>query len=100
MVRYSAHCIPLRSFPSLAELKLSGIGFRGYSYLDRGVFNLGYSHYLCVWSPRRLKVKRQRLLLYRPDLHRFHQLRPSDPYRGRGIRNPLVVQKLKEGKKR
>jgi len=82
------------------ELKLNGVGFRGYSYHQRAVLNIGYSHYLVVWSSKIHRCRRQRLLLQPELLNKYQQLKFPDPYRQRGIQNLSQPIKVKEGKKR
>jgi len=84
----------------LTELKLNGVGFRGYTYHDRSILNVGYSHYICLWSAEFHRCRRQRLICHSSLTEKFQQLKFPDPYRQRGIQNLRYKLKLKEGKKR
>lgn len=97
---HSHHHTRLIDRDQLGELKLSGVGFRAYTYRDRTVLNIGYSHLIVVWAQTTTKTRRQRLLTRAAYLHRYQTLKHPDPYRQRGMQNLARPLKFKEGKKR
>lgn len=100
MVVYTSNVVNLEHRLRLAEFKLNGVGFRGYTYRGRSVLNIGYSHYLVVWSSLTHRCRRQRLLAHPRLLEKYQQLKNPDPYRQRGIQNLAVSVRIKEGKKK
>lgn len=98
MVVYSQQCSKLAQ-PSWINFKLSGVGFRNYSYRQRLVLSIGYSHYLSLWLPQ-VKGRRQRIIIKKDQQQRLEELKYTDPYRHRGIQNLSLTYRTKEGKKR
>ena len=100
MVIYGAHFVTTVKLANQHPLRLNGVGFRAYSYKDRVCLQLGYSHYLMVYS-QAPRARRQRLLVNQEEAQRYLTLRYPDAYRGRGIQSLLMVSRpYKEGKKR
>lgn len=91
------------------ELDIMGTGYRAELKGDIIVFNLGYSHSINFQIPKGIKVayeqKQNRLTLTSANLelltqtaHKIRELRPPDPYKGKGIKYAEEILHLKPGK--
>ena len=91
------------------ELDIMGTGYRAELKGDVIVFNLGYSHPINFQIPKGIKVsyeqKQNRLKLTSANLelitqtaHKIRELRPPDPYKGKGIKYAEEILHLKPGK--
>lgn len=91
------------------ELDIMGTGYRAELKGDVIVFNLGYSHPINFQIPSGIKVsydqKQNRLTLTSANLelitqtaHKIRELRPPDPYKGKGIKYAEEILHLKPGK--
>lgn len=91
------------------ELDIMGTGYRAEIKGDSIIFNLGYSHPINFPIPKGIKVsyeaKQNRLTLVSANKElltqtaaKIKELRPPDPYKGKGIKYADEVLHLKPGK--
>jgi large subunit ribosomal protein L6 len=94
------------------EFEIVGIGYRAALEKKKLVFTLGYSHPVEMELPADLQItfdekNKNRFTLSGVDKQRvgefaahIRQLRPPDPYKGKGIKYADEQIRLKEGKKK
>lgn len=89
------------------ELEINGVGYRAEAAGDSLKLQLGYSHPLVFQLPKAVtaKVEKNRIMLSSPDRDvlgqtaaRLRELRPPEPYKGKGIKYVEEVIKRKAGK--
>lgn len=94
------------------EFEIVGIGYRAALEKKKLVFTVGYSHPVELELPAELQVtfdekNKNKFTLSGADKHQLGQfaahirnVRPPDPYKGKGIKYADEQLKLKEGKKK
>jgi len=94
------------------QLKTEGVGLkfiRFYSAPRLLSLSFGYSHTILYKMPKTISFRclKYRLLLFSPQLTtlsthalRIRNYRPSDPYKGKGVKFSTEVLKIKPGKQR
>lgn len=94
------------------EFEIVGIGYRAALEKKKLVFTIGYSHPVELELPADLSIafdekNKNKFTLSGPDKHKVGQyaayirnVRPPDPYKGKGIKYADEHLKLKEGKKK
>jgi large subunit ribosomal protein L6 len=89
------------------ELEINGVGYRAEVAGDTVTFALGYAHPIVFKLPKSVtaKVEKNRLTLVSPDKDQLGQvcaqlreLRPPEPYKGKGVKYVEEVIKRKVGK--
>jgi large subunit ribosomal protein L6 len=89
------------------ELEINGVGYRAEVTGDAVTFALGYSHPIVFKLPKSVtaKVEKNRLTLVSPDKDalgqvsaKMRELRPPEPYKGKGVKYVEEVIKRKVGK--
>jgi large subunit ribosomal protein L6 len=89
------------------ELEINGVGYRAEVAGDTLTFALGYAHPIVFKLPKSVtaKVEKNRLTLVSPDKDQLGQvcaklreLRPPEPYKGKGVKYVEEVIKRKVGK--
>jgi large subunit ribosomal protein L6 len=90
------------------ELEVSGVGYRAQKQGNALVLNVGYSHQVIMEEPEGLKIDVPapgKIVVSGCDKQRVGQLaaeirevRPPEPYKGKGIRYAGEVLRRKEGK--
>jgi large subunit ribosomal protein L6 len=89
------------------ELEINGVGYRAEVTGDSVTFALGYSHPIVFKLPKSVtaKVEKNRLTLVSPDKDalgqvsaKMRELRPPEPYKGKGVKYVEDVIKRKVGK--
>jgi len=89
------------------ELEINGVGYRAEVTGDTLTLALGYSHPIVFTLPKSMtaKVERNRLTLVSPDKDelgqvaaKLRELRPPEPYKGKGMKYVEEVIKRKVGK--
>jgi large subunit ribosomal protein L6 len=89
------------------ELEINGVGYRAEVSGDSVTFALGYSHPIVFKLPKSVtaKVEKNRLTLTSADKDQLGQvsakmreLRPPEPYKGKGVKYVEEVIKRKVGK--
>lgn len=89
------------------ELEINGVGYRAEVSGDSITFALGYSHPIVFKLPRSVtaKVEKNRLTLVSSDKDelgqvsaKIRELRPPEPYKGKGVKYVEEVIKKKVGK--
>jgi large subunit ribosomal protein L6 len=89
------------------ELEINGVGYRAEVSGDSVTFALGYSHPIVFKLPKAVtaKVDKNRLMLSSADKDQLGQvsakmreLRPPEPYKGKGVKYVEEVIKKKVGK--
>lgn len=94
------------------DFEIVGIGYRAALEKKKLVFTIGYSHPVEIELPGDLSIafddkNKNKFTLSGPDKHKVGQyaayirnVRPPDPYKGKGIKYADERLKLKEGKKK
>jgi large subunit ribosomal protein L6 len=89
------------------ELEINGVGYRAEVSGDSVTFALGYSHPIVFKLPKSIsaKVEKNRLTLVSADKDelgqvsaKLRELRPPEPYKGKGVKYAEEVIKKKVGK--
>jgi large subunit ribosomal protein L6 len=89
------------------ELEINGVGYRAEVSGDSVTFALGYSHPIVFKLPKSIsaKVDKNRLMLTSADKDelgqisaKLRELRPPEPYKGKGVKYAEEVIKKKVGK--
>jgi large subunit ribosomal protein L6 len=89
------------------ELEINGVGYRAEVSGSAVTFALGYSHPIVYPLPKSVaaKVEKNRLTLESPDKDvlgqvaaKMRELRPPEPYKGKGVKYAEEVIKRKVGK--
>jgi large subunit ribosomal protein L6 len=89
------------------ELEINGVGYRAEVAGDTVTFALGYSHPIVFKLPKSIsaKVEKNRLTLVSADKDelgqvcaKLRELRPPEPYKGKGVKYVEEVIKRKVGK--
>jgi large subunit ribosomal protein L6 len=89
------------------ELEINGVGYRAEVSGDSVTFALGYSHPIVFKLPKSVtaKVEKNRLTLVSADKDelgqvsaKMRELRPPEPYKGKGVKYVEEVIKRKVGK--
>jgi large subunit ribosomal protein L6 len=91
------------------ELEIVGIGYRAEKQTDAVVFNLGYSHPIRFQIPEGIEIevdsKSNKLTVVGRDRQQVGQvaadirnLRPPEPYKGKGVRYAGERLRMKAGK--
>ncbi len=89
------------------ELEINGVGYRAEVSGDSVTFALGYSHPIVFKLPKSItaKVDKNRLTLTSADKDelgqvsaKLRELRPPEPYKGKGVKYVEEVIKKKVGK--
>lgn len=89
------------------ELEINGVGYRAEVTGDSLTFALGYSHPIVFKLPKSVtaKVEKNRLTLVSPDKDalgqvsaKIRELRPPEPYKGKGVKYVEEIIKRKVGK--
>ena len=89
------------------ELEINGVGYRAEVSGDSVTFALGYSHPIVFKLPKSItaKVEKNRLTLVSADKDelgqvcaKLRELRPPEPYKGKGVKYVEEVIKRKVGK--
>jgi large subunit ribosomal protein L6 len=89
------------------ELEINGVGYRAEVSGDSVTFALGYSHPIVFKLPKSVsaKVEKNRLTLVSADKDelgqisaKMRELRPPEPYKGKGVKYVEEVIKKKVGK--
>ncbi len=89
------------------ELEINGVGYRAEVSGESVTFALGYSHPIVFKLPKSVsaKVDKNRLTLTSPDKDelgqvsaKLRELRPPEPYKGKGVKYVEEVIKKKVGK--
>jgi large subunit ribosomal protein L6 len=89
------------------ELEINGVGYRAEVTGDSVTFALGYSHPIVFKLPKSVtaKVEKNRLTLVSPDKDelgqvsaKIRELRPPEPYKGKGVKYVEEIIKRKVGK--
>ncbi len=89
------------------ELEINGVGYRAEVTGDSVTFALGYSHPIVFKLPKSItaKVEKNRLILSSSDKDelgqvsaKMRELRPPEPYKGKGVKYVEEVIKKKVGK--
>jgi large subunit ribosomal protein L6 len=89
------------------ELEINGVGYRAEVAGDSVTFALGYSHPIVFKLPKSItaKVDKNRLTLVSADKDelgqvsaKLRELRPPEPYKGKGVKYAEEVIKKKVGK--
>jgi large subunit ribosomal protein L6 len=89
------------------ELEINGVGYRAEVSGDSITFALGYSHPIVFKLPKSIsaKVEKNRLTLVSADKDelgqisaKLRELRPPEPYKGKGVKYVEEVIKKKVGK--
>ncbi len=89
------------------ELEINGVGYRAEVAGSSVTFALGYSHPIVYKLPKSVtaKVDKNRLTLESPDKDelgqvsaKLRELRPPEPYKGKGVKYVEEVIKRKVGK--
>jgi large subunit ribosomal protein L6 len=89
------------------ELEINGVGYRAEVSGDSITFALGYSHPIVFKLPKSVtaKVEKNRLTLVSSDKDelgqvsaKIRELRPPEPYKGKGVKYVEEVIKKKVGK--
>jgi large subunit ribosomal protein L6 len=89
------------------ELEINGVGYRAEVSGDTVTMQLGYSHPVVFKLPKSVtaKVEKNRMMLASPDRDilgqtaaKVRELRPPEPYKGKGVKYVEEVIKRKAGK--
>lgn len=89
------------------ELEINGVGYRAEVTGDSVTFALGYSHPIVFKLPKSIsaKVEKNRLMLTSADKDalgqvsaKLRELRPPEPYKGKGVKYVEETIKKKVGK--
>ena len=89
------------------ELEINGVGYRAEVSGDTVTMALGYSHPVVFKLPKSVtaKVEKNRMTLTSPDRDilgqtaaKVRELRPPEPYKGKGVKYAEEVIKRKAGK--
>ena len=89
------------------ELEINGVGYRAEVTGNGVTFALGYSHPIVFKLPKSVtaKVEKNRLTLVSPDKDelgqvsaKIRELRPPEPYKGKGVKSVEEIIKRKVGK--
>jgi large subunit ribosomal protein L6 len=89
------------------ELEINGVGYRAEVAGDTITFALGYAHPVVFKLPKTVtaKVEKNRLSIASPDKDllgqiaaKLRELRPPEPYKGKGVKYLEEVIKKKVGK--
>jgi large subunit ribosomal protein L6 len=89
------------------ELEINGVGYRAEVTGDSVTFALGYSHPIVYKLPKSVtaKVEKNRLTLTSADKDelgqvsaKMRELRPPEPYKGKGVKYAEEIIKKKVGK--
>ena len=89
------------------ELEINGVGYRAEVAGDTVTFALGYAHPIVFKLPKTVsaKVEKNRLTITSPDKDllgqiaaKLRELRPPEPYKGKGVKYLEEVIKKKVGK--
>jgi large subunit ribosomal protein L6 len=89
------------------ELEINGVGYRAEVAGDTVTFALGYAHPIVFKLPKTVsaKVEKNRLTVTSPDKDllgqiaaKLRELRPPEPYKGKGVKYLEEVIKKKVGK--
>jgi large subunit ribosomal protein L6 len=89
------------------ELEINGVGYRAEVSGDTVTMALGYSHPVVFKLPKSVtaKVEKNRMVLTSPDRDilgqtaaKVRELRPPEPYKGKGVKYAEEVIKRKAGK--
>jgi large subunit ribosomal protein L6 len=89
------------------ELEINGVGYRAEVAGSSVTFALGYSHPIVFKLPKSItaKVDKNRLMLESPDKDelgqicaKLRELRPPEPYKGKGVKYVEEFIKRKVGK--
>jgi large subunit ribosomal protein L6 len=89
------------------ELEINGVGYRAEVAGNAVTFALGYSHPIVYKLPKSVvaKVEKNRLTLESPDKDelgqvaaKMRELRPPEPYKGKGVKYVEEIIKRKVGK--
>jgi large subunit ribosomal protein L6 len=89
------------------ELEINGVGYRAEVAGDTVTMALGYSHPVVFKLPKSVtaKVEKNRMVLTSPDRDilgqtaaKVRELRPPEPYKGKGVKYAEEVIKRKAGK--
>jgi large subunit ribosomal protein L6 len=89
------------------ELEINGVGYRAEVSGDTLTMQLGYSHPVVFKLPKSVtaKVEKNRMTLTSPDRDilgqtaaKVRELRPPEPYKGKGVKYVEEVIKRKAGK--
>ena len=89
------------------ELEINGVGYRAEVTGDSVTFALGYSHPIVFKLPKSVtaKVEKNSLTLVSPDKDelgqvsaKIRELRPPEPYKGKGVKYVEEIIKRKVGK--
>jgi large subunit ribosomal protein L6 len=89
------------------ELEINGVGYRAEVSGDSVTFALGYSHPIVYKLPKSVtaKVEKNRLTLTSADKDvlgqvsaKMRELRPPEPYKGKGVKYAEEIIKKKVGK--
>jgi large subunit ribosomal protein L6 len=89
------------------ELEINGVGYRAEVAGDKLTMSLGYSHPVVFALPKVVtaKVDKNKVVLTSPDRDvlgqtsaKIRELRPPEPYKGKGVKYAEEVIKKKAGK--
>jgi large subunit ribosomal protein L6 len=89
------------------ELEINGVGYRAEVTGDKLTMQLGYSHPVVFMLPKVVtgKVDKNKVILTSPDRDilgqtaaKVRELRPPEPYKGKGVKYAEEVIKRKAGK--
>jgi large subunit ribosomal protein L6 len=89
------------------ELEINGVGYRAEVSGDKLTMALGYSHPVVFMLPKVVvaKVEKNKVILTSPDRDvlgqtaaKIRELRPPEPYKGKGVKYAEEVIKKKAGK--
>jgi len=89
------------------QLEINGVGYRAEVAGDKLTMALGYSHPVIFPLPKAVqaKVDKNRIILTSPDRDilgqtaaKVRELRPPEPYKGKGVKYAEEVIKKKAGK--
>jgi large subunit ribosomal protein L6 len=89
------------------ELEINGVGYRAEVAGDKLTMALGYSHPVVFMLPKVVtaKVDKNKVILTSPDRDvlgqtaaKVRELRPPEPYKGKGVKYAEEVIKKKAGK--
>ena len=89
------------------ELEINGVGYRAEVAGDKLTMALGYSHPVVFMLPKVVaaKVEKNKVILTSPDRDvlgqtaaKIRELRPPEPYKGKGVKYSEEVIKRKVGK--
>lgn len=93
------------------KLNIIGVGYKAFLEESNLILKLGFSHNICYKIPQNIKIKigtqkTVTLIIFGNDFQQVNQiaaeiraLKPTEPYKGKGIKYVNEIIKKKEGKK-